>query len=41
MKAMFNKAIAASALALVAGSAMAADLPSYKAPPPYIPRRRS
>jgi outer membrane immunogenic protein len=33
-----NKAVfAALTLALTAGSAMAADLPSYKAPPPYIP----
>jgi outer membrane immunogenic protein len=33
-----NKAVfAALAVALTAGSAMAADLPSYKAPPPYIP----
>ena len=30
-------AVSAVALALSAGSAMAADLPSYKAPPVYIP----
>ena len=33
-----NRAVfAALALALTAGSSIAADLPSHKAPPPYIP----